>query len=351
MYGPPALVTSAERRTIRGRDSSSYAKGWLGGGFPCLAVLAGIPSVFLLLTALFLSAQAQKLPLSGATDNGIGQSSLAAAALSQIHDFEQHIAYWTTEPGWHTELQLRNNLQANQLTVTPVVRVADGTETTLSQITINSGDVVSVDVARALQKIAPELVGSYGSMVLRYSAPVHRALYPLVVLHVDGQPIMFHLDANFHSSIPGRASREGIWWLPRGSVNDLLVLSNSGAEPLNPRLTLYDASGRAWSEVISLGPWQTQRLSVRPLLQQAGLNGSYGGIKIDGVDTAGYLESAYLLFDEQGGFSAMMKMFSHDPTTTLFSRSLAAFGSGPLALPCWLSAVPIRRSGFRRVQR
>ncbi len=35
---------------------------------------------------------------------------------------------WIAEPGWETELQLKNNLAAGPLTVTPVLRLASGQE-------------------------------------------------------------------------------------------------------------------------------------------------------------------------------------------------------------------------------
>jgi len=44
----------------------------------------------------------------------------------QPQDYEQYVAYWTAEPGWRTELQLRNNLDPGDLTVTPTLRSADG---------------------------------------------------------------------------------------------------------------------------------------------------------------------------------------------------------------------------------
>jgi len=200
--------------------------------------------------------------------------SSASARLSQISAFEQYVAYWTTEPGWRTELQLRNNLESSALTVVPAVRTADGTETALPAVTIKSGDVVSLDLADALLKTAPQLVGSYGSLVLRYSANVHRALYAVAMIRVDGQPIVFHLDAEFHTASPTRASREGIWWLPRESVTDFLILANSSDRQLDTGLTLYDSAGKAWRQELSLGPRQTQRLSVRSLLQRSGLGGS-----------------------------------------------------------------------------
>lgn len=39
---------------------------------------------------------------------------------------ESYAPYWTSEPGWTTELQLKNNLLKASLTVTPVLRLASG---------------------------------------------------------------------------------------------------------------------------------------------------------------------------------------------------------------------------------
>ena len=49
---------------------------------------------------------------------------------------EQHAVYWTDEPGWHSELQLRNNLAAQSLTVTPYLRSSDGNEAALPPVEI-----------------------------------------------------------------------------------------------------------------------------------------------------------------------------------------------------------------------
>lgn len=44
--------------------------------------------------------------------------------------------YWTSEPGCETELQLKNNLTAGPLTVTPVLRLSSGQEIPLDPVTI-----------------------------------------------------------------------------------------------------------------------------------------------------------------------------------------------------------------------
>jgi len=62
-------------------------------------------------------------------------------------DQEQFISYWTTETGWQTQLELRNNQVKYTLSVTPVLRATDGSETALSPVTIQPQEVKTLDVA------------------------------------------------------------------------------------------------------------------------------------------------------------------------------------------------------------
>src|SRR5579863_10508167 len=56
-------------------------------------------------------------------------------------DQQQFISYWTTETGWRTEIQLRNNQVGEVLTVTPVLRAADGSETPLFPVVVQPQEV------------------------------------------------------------------------------------------------------------------------------------------------------------------------------------------------------------------
>jgi hypothetical protein len=78
--------------------------------------------------------------------------SAAHASQPQAKPQEVFAAYWTTEPGWETELQLKNNLATGSLTVTPVLRIADGTEFPLDSVVIASSAAVSVPLNQALLK-------------------------------------------------------------------------------------------------------------------------------------------------------------------------------------------------------
>lgn len=96
----------------------------------------------------------------------------AAQPVSKPH--ESYAPYWTSEPGWITELQLKNNLPSAPLTVTPVLRLASGREIVFDSTTIPPNTSVSVWVNKGLLDHAPDLFGqpgSYGSVVFRYTSP------------------------------------------------------------------------------------------------------------------------------------------------------------------------------------
>ncbi len=74
-------------------------------------------------------------------------------------DQQQFASYWTTEVGWRTELQLRNNQDRQILTVTPVLRTSDGTETLLSPVIILPQEVPP-SRPRVLQLVTPLYPGA-----------------------------------------------------------------------------------------------------------------------------------------------------------------------------------------------
>src|SRR5581483_7238205 len=234
--------------------------------------------------------------------------------------------YWCLEPGWHTELQLRNNLLKSDLTVTPVLRLATGQEFKLSPVTIPAGTVTTVDVMAELTKVAPPLVhqpGTYGSVSLQYSSISTANLYAVAMVHMDVQPIGYHIDAASIGKKSMGGSREGIWWLPRAGVSDYLVISNGSDKAVTGTLSLFDAGGKESKSTVNLGMHQTVRMVVSQLVSSAKLSGTYGGIRFSVPDSAREINSVHFLYDPTAGFSAMMKMFHFDGSSKLEERTWA----------------------------
>jgi hypothetical protein len=243
--------------------------------------------------------------------------------LPEATDNEQFVAYWTTETGWHSELQLRNNRTDGDLVVTPTLRLADGAETALAPVTIKPQEVQSLDLEAAVTSAAPQLIGTYGSVVLRYHSIGDLNLYAAMMIHNIGHPIAFHIDAMGESQDMQAGSREGVWWLPKDTTSDYLILTNQGGDTIPLDLSLYDASGQKATQKLLLGPRETNRYSLRKVILAAGLTGSYGGIKVAASTHAGALDSQHFLFDETAGFSAVLKMFDHDANAKLEERDFA----------------------------
>ena len=77
---------------------------------------------------------------------------------------------------------------------------------------------------------------------------------------------------------------------------------------------------------------------VADLIKQAGLTGSYGGLRLEVAQRAGSIDTVYFLYDESNGFSALMKMFDHNPATKLEDRLFA----GSQVWKTWAPMLPLQ---------
>ena len=163
-------------------------------------------------------------------------------------------------------MELRNNQVSDILTVTPVLRTADGSETPLSPFKILPQEVKTVDVATAIGSSAPQLIGTYGSVAFRYHTATQATLYAVSMIMGVGHSIAFHIDATGEDQTENVGSREAIWWLPNSTADDYLILMNQGQNALQLSLSLFDATGKASVQNLTLAPRGMNRMSVRQLV-------------------------------------------------------------------------------------
>jgi len=141
-------------------------------------------------------------------------------------DQQQFISYWTTETGWRTQLELRNNQATGVVAVTPVLRATDGSETALASVTVQPQDVQSFDVEAAIGTSAPQLIGAYGSVLLRYRASSFSALYAVAMVHGVGHSVAFHIDGvgEDQSEITGGAKAFGGFPTPPQAITSFSAI-------------------------------------------------------------------------------------------------------------------------------
>lgn len=69
------------------------------------------------------------------------------------------VPFWTLEPGWDTQIEVRNNLAHGTLAVIPVLRKSDGSEMQAPPVTISSDEIKKLDL-----QSGPELERAHGRL-------------------------------------------------------------------------------------------------------------------------------------------------------------------------------------------
>ena len=277
------------------------------------------PIAILLLATVTATAQTQqpKFPKPG-----------TRVALADWKPTQQEVvaSYWTLEPGWNTELEIRNNLVERKLTVTPVLRTATGREIALPDVTLASEEVTSINLQQAVAQAAPELVnhmGSFGSAAVRFAGLNDRNVFAAAMVYREGHPIDFHFDGYDAASNDGYFSGiEGIWWLPAGTSTDFLIISNPSGKPVSGTLGLASASGHNKQLKLTLGPWQTARIDIREALGNFP-DGDMGGLTLTFPNNEG-ISASQIVFDEVTGLAAIMKLFERDKDESVQAHVLRA---------------------------
>jgi len=235
-------------------------------------------------------------------------------------------SYWSLEPGWNTELEIRNNLAERQLTVTPVLRTAAGREVVLPDVVLASEEVTSINLQQAVAQAAPELVnrmGSFGSAAVRFAGLNDRNVFAAAMVYREGHPIDFHFDGYDAASNDGYFSGiEGIWWLPAGTSTDYLIISNPSRKPITGSLALTSASGLNKQAKLALGPLQTARIDIRETLGDS-TAGDMGGVTLTFPGSEG-ISASEIVFDEVTGLAAIMKLFERDKDESVATHVLRA---------------------------
>ncbi len=164
---------------------------------------------------------------------------------------EIFLSYWTVESGWSTELEIRNNVAWRDLTVTPVLRTAAGAEIALQPVTVHSEHVAAVDLREALLSVAPSLLdqnGSFGSVVYRYAGNSQGNIFGASMVRRNESPIGFHFDGEPIEKGWSPGAMESVWWLPRATASDYLILANASTQPLSGSLVVSDAADAAFGK-------------------------------------------------------------------------------------------------------
>ena len=213
--------------------------------------------------------------------------------------------YWTTEAGWTTELQLRNNRFDIPVSITPVLVESSGKELRLKTVEVAIDSVSTLALHELIQISGFAALSSFGYLRFEYKAASSANVYASVLVHRSGQPITFHLDALPIDGSFTSGSRETLWWLPFASTTGTIILVNTDSKPTTVSIELSTPGGSSFLENIELGKGAFQRVSINELVRKHGIQHQYGGITVKSSGPLGALQLASFSWDESHGICCL----------------------------------------------
>ena len=147
---------------------------------------------------------------------------------------ESYVAYWTLEAGWNTRLEIRNNVPWHDLSVTPVLRTAAGTESLFPSVTISPNEIKELNLRVLAVAAAPNLLDkptSFGSVALRFNSNDEENVFSSTIIERTGSPIAFHFDGEHGTDAGNLDSNSHV-------VDSIGLTSNA---PLPPNLSIIQS--------------------------------------------------------------------------------------------------------------
>lgn len=217
---------------------------------------------------------------------------------------------WMTDANYKSSVYVRNVVESDPVTITPVLWLANGTKYTLPDVTIEPAGTAIIDINAGLQSkgISPWATLN-GYVELQYSwpwDPLCATIRAVDVAHSLIYTTSLRSSTPFGSHPQAAASAqqtvEGMWWKEEKDVTGFVTLANVTSQPVQATVQVSDnqANGVAQHTVtISAHGMKMVNLTELPSLA-----GSEGGIRISYIGTPDTLIINGGVQDEALGYSA-----------------------------------------------
>jgi hypothetical protein len=227
---------------------------------------------------------------------------------------------WKIDANFKSSIYLRNIVETDPVTVTPILYLSNGNKYTLPDVTVEPAGVAIISINDALQK---QGISSWatlsGYVEIRYSWPwdpfcatvrnvdtAHSLIftYPLRAT----LPLPLHL-VHSVAKTPTH-TMEGMWWKQESNVTGFVALANLSAQPAQASVQITDDQGKPLAEHnVTVSPHGMKTVNLREL---ATLNNTQGGVRIVSSETTDSLVVNGGLEDEAVGYSATLP-FTPEP--------------------------------------
>jgi hypothetical protein len=217
---------------------------------------------------------------------------------------------WMTDANFKSSIFVRNIVESDPMTVTPIVWLANGTKYTLPDVTIDPAGTAIIDVNAGLQGkgISPWATLN-GYVELQYSWPWDPLCATIRAVDVSHSLIFttgLRSSAPFNSQSQARAPAqqavEGMWWKEEKDVTGFVSLANVTSQPVQATVQVSDNQANGLAEhTVTISPHGMKLVNLTELPSIAGTE---GGLRISYMGTPDALVINGGVEDEAVGYSA-----------------------------------------------
>lgn len=230
-------------------------------------------------------------------------------------------AYWHIDGNFESILNIKNVLETTQLTVTPVLWMADGTEYDLRPITLDKAESIGISITHAIADAPPAIAAhasQFGSAGIRYSWNWRDAAVAHVDTtdEVDSLAFVTHASAALSSadltaSQPNQNIVEGLWWLQTKDVVPFLTFVNTNSKATLAHIEISDAGGETSGSLdVPIPAGKSEMVQLSSLLSGLSKPSNEGGVKVTYFGSPGSLVVEGGVQDFAAGYSAPLPLIS-----------------------------------------
>jgi hypothetical protein len=221
---------------------------------------------------------------------------------------------WMIDANFKSSIYLRNVVETDPVTVTPILYLSNGTKYTLPDVTVEPAGVVIISINDALQKKGISSWATLkGYVELQYRWPWDP--FCATVRNVDTahslifiyalQPTL-PLPPNVLNPTPKMPTHtmEGMWWKQENNVTGFVALANLSSRTAQASVQVTDKEGKPLSEHnVTVSPHGMKMVALREL---ATLKETQGGVRVVSSETTDNMVINGGLEDPAVGYSATL---------------------------------------------
>ncbi|MGH9511694.1 MAG: Ig-like domain-containing protein [Terriglobales bacterium] len=253
---------------------------------------------------------------------------------------------WMTDANWKSAIYLRNGVETDPVTVTPILHLSNGVKYTLPDVTLPPAGNAIIDINQGVRQFG---IASFATLSgyaeIQYNWPwdpfcatirnvdtAHSLIFTYGLQTTAPPPLKI---VNPVTKTPTNVM-EGMWWKQERNVTGFIALANISSRPIQVSVTVID------NQANSLGQHQVtvspQGMKLVDLAELASATVTQGGIQIasdattDNLIVNGGLEDSTVGYSANLPFAAGPVTPSTAAATTIAELGLMAGAADPMML-------------------